>query len=35
VIAAQNGASLLRVHDVAETVNALAVLRTVRSAALR
>jgi dihydropteroate synthase len=35
VIAAQNGASLLRVHDVAETVDALAVLRTVRSAALR
>ena len=28
VIAAQNGASLLRVHDVAETVDALAVLRT-------
>ena len=35
VIAAHNGASLLRVHDVAETVDALAVLRTVRSAALR
>jgi dihydropteroate synthase len=35
LIAAQNGASLLRVHDVAETVDALAVLRTVRSPALR
>jgi dihydropteroate synthase len=35
LIAAQNGASLLRVHDVAETVDALAVLRTVRATALR
>ena len=35
LIAAQNGASLLRVHDVAETVDALAVLRAVRTAALR
>jgi dihydropteroate synthase len=32
LIATQNGASLLRVHDVAETVDALAVLRAVRSA---
>jgi dihydropteroate synthase len=32
LIAAQNGASLLRVHDVAETVDALAVLNAVRSA---
>jgi dihydropteroate synthase len=32
LIAAQNGASLLRVHDVAETVDALAVLDAVRSA---
>jgi dihydropteroate synthase len=35
LIAAQNGASLLRVHDVAETVDALAVLRAVRATALR
>jgi dihydropteroate synthase len=34
LIAAQNGASLLRVHDVAETVDALAVLRAVRTTAL-
>jgi dihydropteroate synthase len=32
LIATQNGASLLRVHDVAETVDALAVLNAVRSA---
>jgi dihydropteroate synthase len=32
LIATQNGASLLRVHDVAETVDALAVLDAVRSA---
>ena len=35
LIAAQNGASLLRVHDVAETVDALAVLRAVRTTSLR
>jgi dihydropteroate synthase len=35
LIAAQNGAALLRVHDVAETVDALAVLRAVRATALR
>jgi dihydropteroate synthase len=32
LVATQNGASLLRVHDVAETVDALAVLNAVRSA---
>jgi dihydropteroate synthase len=32
LIATQNGVSLLRVHDVAETVDALAVLNAVRSA---
>mgnify|MGYP003294427655 CR=1 FL=1 len=32
LMATQNGASLLRVHDVAETVDALAVLNAVRSA---
>jgi dihydropteroate synthase len=32
LIAAQNGASLPRVHDVAETVDALAVLNAVHSA---
>ena len=31
IIAAQNGASLLRVHDVAATIDALAVMRAVRS----
>ena len=35
LIAAQNGASVLRVHDVAETVDVIAVLRAVRTAALR
>lgn len=32
ILAAQNGASLLRVHDVAATIDALAVVRAVRSA---
>jgi dihydropteroate synthase len=32
LMATQNGASLLRVHDVAETVDALAVLNAVHSA---
>jgi dihydropteroate synthase len=31
IFAAQNGASLLRVHDVAATIDALAVMRAVRS----
>ncbi|MEN0134260.1 MAG: dihydropteroate synthase, partial [Rhodococcus sp. (in: high G+C Gram-positive bacteria)] len=35
LIAAQNGATILRVHDVAETVDAVAVLHAVGNAGRR
>ncbi|MFC9557894.1 dihydropteroate synthase, partial [Rhodococcus sp. NPDC056960] len=35
LLAAQNGAAILRVHDVAATVDAVAVLHSVRSSSAR